>query len=194
MKWVGFGYRKIHEEQVSFQPTRAKHEKSFILEAEQPVFLSSGRGVFLGPTCRWGVARCSRWLRTVPRRVASKHLGGIKKGVETQPFWVLKVYPIWLWVENGGYIFGEDSIEWKFDLSMNFLLNICPPQKFIQVGRLRMSQTKRTEEIKTSLRRDFFVRRKPAVCFCKIDWGIDHLFERSSKGVLCNHGTHDSFR
>jgi len=30
MKWVEFGYRKTHEEKVSFQqPTRAKHEKSF---------------------------------------------------------------------------------------------------------------------------------------------------------------------
>lgn len=56
-----FSYRKTHEPPVSlfsFQPTRAKHKKSFNknafwfhLEAKKPVFLGSGHWVFVGPTC-----------------------------------------------------------------------------------------------------------------------------------------------
>lgn len=191
MKWVEFGYRKIHEEKVSFQqPTRAKHETSFNTNAFWVHFGGWKTGL---PQFRsLGVFRTrvpAEVLHVVhdgwelfQDELHPNTSGGSKKESKLSHFGCSKFTPYGLSWERGIY-FAGDSPEWKFDLLMNFLLNFVLPESLCRLAGWG----------REPLRRDFFARRKTAVCFCKIDWGIDHLFERSSTDVLCNHGKHDSF-
>lgn len=98
-----FSYRKTHEPRVSlfsFQPTRAKHKKSFNknafwfhLEAKKPVFFGFGHWVFVGPTCPLRCCTLFTMAENCSKTSCIQTPRGIKKGDETQPFWVPKRLP-----------------------------------------------------------------------------------------------------
>ena len=106
-----------------------------ILEAEKPVFLSSGRWVFFGPTCRLRCCTLFTMAENCSKTSCIQTPRGDQKRTRNSAILGAQSLPhnMALSWERGIY-FAGDSIEWKFDLLMNLLLNFVLPKSLCRLA------------------------------------------------------------